>query len=284
MTETPRTPDAPRRPVLSAVVTALLLTASVLYSGYHLKIAWEHEDTNHLETPLAMAVARQLQDGPATLYGPFSGSHPEVLIHAPLYYRLSGMLAWVIVRVDVDPVTASLAAGRFISVLGWLLTLGAVWVLGRSGGLAPAAGLWSALLVASSPVIGSLPETVRADMLAIGLQTWGFALIVRAESAGLSTRRLLVAFLAFGLAVCVKQHAVALLAVSSVWLLVKVARRQVGIGQGRSGSGTLLGGDRPGLLRWKTCSHPDRCTSRPSFCPLGFGPWLRAAGRMWWRW
>ncbi|HEU5116275.1 MAG TPA: DUF2142 domain-containing protein, partial [Isosphaeraceae bacterium] len=230
MTETPPTPEAPRRPLLSAAVTALLLAASALYSGYHLKIAWENEDTNHLETPLAMAVARQLEDGPATLYGPFSGTHSEVLIHAPLYYRLSGLLAWGVARFGVDPVTASLAAGRFVSVLGWLLTLGAVWVLGRSGGLEPVAGLWSALLVASSPMIGSLPETVRADMLAIGLQTWGFALIVQAEGLGASTRRLLVAFLAFGLAVCVKQHAVALLAVSSVWLLVKVARRQVGIG------------------------------------------------------
>ncbi len=38
-----------------------------------------------------LSVARQLVFGPSELYGPFGGSNPLVLIHAPLYYRAAAL-------------------------------------------------------------------------------------------------------------------------------------------------------------------------------------------------
>src|SRR3954447_25656806 len=71
--EAPTMSDStPPRPRPAAWLTALLATAAALYLGYHLRIALDPDDTNHLETPLALAVAVQLRDGPSALYGPFS--------------------------------------------------------------------------------------------------------------------------------------------------------------------------------------------------------------------
>src|SRR4051812_43943408 len=72
-----------RRSPLRFAVTVLLLAATLGYQGFQAFWAFEPDDTNHLETPLIAATARQLVDGPSTLYGPFSGSDPLVLIHAP---------------------------------------------------------------------------------------------------------------------------------------------------------------------------------------------------------
>src|SRR5262245_19192074 len=68
----------------SRLLTLLLGLAAGSFLGYHLLIAAGEEDTNHLETPLALATARQVTEGPSVLYGPFSAQRPLVLIHAPL--------------------------------------------------------------------------------------------------------------------------------------------------------------------------------------------------------
>lgn len=198
------------------ILTAVLSAAAVSYLGYHLAIALEPDDTNHLETPLALAVARQLRDGPGTLYGPFSGAMPLVLIHAPLYYRLAALGAWPLARLGFDPVVAAFAAGRVLSLLGLLGTLAAaVRLAGMDGGTARA-GLWAALLIVAAPVIGSFPVTVRPDTLGLCLQTAGVALIVgELKSGRFRASRLVPAYLAFGLAVCVKQHDVVAATVST---------------------------------------------------------------------
>ena len=69
----------------------LIAASALVYSGYHVIIAFDRNDTNHLETPLLLALERQLKDGSSTLFGPFSARDPLVLIHAPLYYRIAGV-------------------------------------------------------------------------------------------------------------------------------------------------------------------------------------------------
>ena len=71
-----------------------------------------------MESPLMLSVARQLVVGPWELYGPFGGSNPLVLIHAPLYYRAAALLAWPMARAGLHPVDAARLAGRLISALG----------------------------------------------------------------------------------------------------------------------------------------------------------------------
>src|SRR5689334_7812259 len=77
---TPPGPASFYRRGLAAVTTLLLALAALVYLGYHLAIAFDPDDTNHLETPLAMAAANQLIEGPGALYGPFSARRPLVLI------------------------------------------------------------------------------------------------------------------------------------------------------------------------------------------------------------
>src|SRR4051794_10844432 len=96
---------------LAVWITLVLASAVVVYQGYHLAIALDKDDTNHLETPLALAIARQVEEGPATLYGPFSGRLPLVLVHAPLYYRLAGAGGWLSFALGADAVSASFAWG-----------------------------------------------------------------------------------------------------------------------------------------------------------------------------
>ena len=98
----------------AALVTGLLTAAVAVYLGYHLVIGLQPDDTNHLETPLAMAVARQVEESPGVLYGPFSGHRPLVLIHAPLYYRLAGLGAWALAAVGFDPLMAAFAVAANI--------------------------------------------------------------------------------------------------------------------------------------------------------------------------
>jgi hypothetical protein len=192
--------------------TAIVATAAFAYLGFDLVLALGRADVDRYESPLMLSVARQLVTGPWELYGPFGGSNPLVLIHAPLYYRVAGLLAWPMARAGVHPVEAARIAGRTISVLSLAATMGAAYRLGRLGGLPRSAGAWSALLVAASPVLAGQPVAVRPDMAGVALQTWGVVLAL--ESMAVCDRRLGWASVLFGLSACVKQHLVAGWAVS----------------------------------------------------------------------
>jgi hypothetical protein len=217
----------PNRPArgLAFALTALLVSSAVVYVGYHLSIAVQADDTNHLETPLGLAVLRELQDGPGTLYGPFSGAQPLVLIHAPLYYRLAALGALQMVALGIEPTAAAFASGRCLSFMAWLLGLAAAYSLAVLDGAPRRAGCWAALLIAASPVFGSLPVTVRPDALGIMLQTLGVALVLCALTIPSSRSWFIVAaYAAFGLAFCVKQHLMASAGVSTVLLTWAWAR------------------------------------------------------------
>lgn len=227
-------------PYLPVFALALLL-AALAYPGYQALIAFGADDTNHLETPLVLATARQLADGPGTLYGPFSGKDPLVLIHAPLYYRLAGLMAAPIARTGVGSVTASLAAGRALACVGFLATLLAAWWIARLDGAAKSAGAVALLLIASSPVFGSFGFTVRPDTLGLALQTIGFGLVLKTLREGRDASRwpVLASGLAFGLASCVKQHLVVAAAVAGLLLIVSAWRGRTS--RGAAFAGLLLG-------------------------------------------
>lgn len=220
--------EAPARRWIAGLSLALA-AATAIYGGYHLLIGLGIEDTNHLETPLALAVARQVTEGPAYLYGPFDGQRPLVLIHAPLYYRLAGLLCWPMVRLGLDPTAAALAAGRLISLLAHAATLLLVVGMARLDGASRRAGLWSALLVASAPIFGSFPVTVRPDTLGVFFQTAGAFLVLRAIRDA-QARGLAFAYVAFGLAFATKQHDVVTGAVSSLLLAAAWRRGRLPLG------------------------------------------------------
>ena len=183
-------------------------------------MALGEEDTEVLESPLMLSVARQLVVGPGELYGPFGGSNPLVLIHAPLYYRVAALAAWPMARAGLDPVTAARVAGRSLSALGLLATLAAAYRLARLGGGSRRAGWWAVLLIASAPVLSGQPFAVRPDMAGVALQTAGVLMVLSALGGGIGAgRRVILGYAAFGLAVCVKQHLVAGAAVSTILLL-----------------------------------------------------------------
>ncbi len=206
-------------------VWAFLAAAAALYLGYHAAIGLGLDDTNHLETTLAMVVARQLHDGPSTLYGPVTGTMPLALIHAPLYYRLAAPGAWTLAALGFDPPTAGLYSGRALSMLGMLATMAGASHLARLDGAPRRAGWWSALLLAAAPVFGSFPATVRPDTLAIAFQTWGVALAWGwLRTPGSRPRTLLLAYAALGLAACTKQNFVVSAAITSAILLVQAFR------------------------------------------------------------
>ncbi len=212
-------------------VTLLLAGAAAIYQGHHLFLATQRDDTNHLETPLALAVARELQNGPGGLFGPYSGGMPLVLVHAPLYYRLAALAAWPLARAGVDPLDASLAAGRLLSLVGLLLCVLAAGKIAVLDGLPAWAAVWSGLLVVGSPIVGSMPLTVRADMLGVGLQALGVALALESLRDGIGRGgRLAGAYVAFALAFCVKQHAVASLGVTSLLVVLAWGRGRARLG------------------------------------------------------
>ena len=76
----------------SAWVTAILVVSAAATVGYWTVRAFGEEDTEAMESPLILSVARQFEVSPWELYGPFGGSNPLVLIHAPLYYRAAALL------------------------------------------------------------------------------------------------------------------------------------------------------------------------------------------------
>ena len=126
-----------------AWMTILPMISAAIMVGFWLMHAAGPEDTEALESPLILSVARQLIVGPGELYGPFGGTNPLVLIHAPLYYRLSAMAAWPWARSGVHPVTAARLAGRTLSILGLIVTLVAASRLARLGGGSRRAGWWA---------------------------------------------------------------------------------------------------------------------------------------------
>jgi hypothetical protein len=219
----------------SVGITSILTASACVFLGFRLVLALGGEDVDKYESPLMLSVARQLVNGPWDLYGPFGGSNPLVLIHAPLYYRAAALLAWPMARAGLHPVEAARRAGRLISMAGLLATAMAAYRLGRLGGLPARAGWWSALLVSASPVLSGQPFAVRPDMAGVALQTWAVVLLL--ESLGGPGRRLGAASSLFGLSACVKQHLVGAWAVSAAlaWM------------RGRAGSGSVARVVLPGV-------------------------------------
>jgi hypothetical protein len=213
-------------------ITILLGSSAALVVGYWSWRALSRADTEPLESPLTLSVARQLVDGPGGLYGPFGGGNPLVLIHAPLYYRLAALTAWPMVRAGIGPVTAAMVAGRLLSVFGLLATVGMAYRLARLDGAPRKAGWWAALLILAGPILSGFPFAVRPDMIGIALQTAGVLLVLSALQANRpGAAKLLLAYAAFGLSVCVKQHNVGAAAISTGLLLAAWMRGRLALGR-----------------------------------------------------
>lgn len=237
---------------LALVVTGGLIASTLVYQGYHAVIAFDPNDTNHLETTLILITARQLDDGPATLYGPFSGEQPLVLIHAPLYYRVAGLLAWPMTRAGLDPIVAAMAAGRLLSFLGFLATAIAAGRIAMRGGGSRLVGLWAGLLVASSPILGSFGVTVRPDTLGLAFLATGLAMGLKALDAGPAARgtTLLGCGVALGLVACTKQHFLVAAGVLSLRFLGAMARGR--LPRGRTALALVVGLAIPaGYFAWE---------------------------------
>ncbi len=190
------------------VTAALVLAAGTLLPWFAMAI--ERDDVEASESPLLLAVARQLTHGPRELYGPYGAGNPLVLIHPPLYYRLAALCAWPIARAGIDVETAARIAGRTLSLLGWMATLAGAFVLARVPSAPRNAGWWAILLAAATPVYGGLPLEVRPDLIGVALQTWGVVLIFAAplRNGRPDKLKILLAFAFFALAGCIKQHLV----------------------------------------------------------------------------
>ena len=227
------------------VTTSLVLGACTLIPW--LFMALERDDVEASESTLMLSVARQLTHGPGELYGPYGGSNPLVLIHPPLYYRLAALCAWPIMRAGTDAETAARLAGRCSVAPGvggdarWGICSAHIWSTPRI------AGWWAVLLAAATPVYGGLPFEVRPDIVGIAFQTWGVILAFKAllvewppetrrmqcrasdwrlaEARRPADRRMIVlAFVCFALAGCVKQHFV--MASGVAFFLLMGARRK----------------------------------------------------------
>jgi hypothetical protein len=255
-------PEGRPRPIVAGLVTAMLGLAAAAYLAYHAWLALGADDTYHLETPLALAVARQLTHGPGDLYGPFGGDDPLVLIHAPLGYRLAGLIAWPIARLGADPVAAALAGGRVLSMLGLALLAWAAGRLARLDGARRRAGLWAALLVLGAPVVAGQGVAVRADVPALACQTVGALLALAAlrDGPGAGPGRLLGAYVAFALAFAMKQHAVASGGLMTLILLGACARGRVRPGAclAALGLGAAVVAAYFGLEEWLTSGRMHR--------------------------
>ncbi len=206
-------------------LTGVLGLAAAIAVGFGALLLASREDSEAVESTLLLVVARQLHAGPWELYGPFNASNLLVLIHAPLYYHLAALLAWPLFRLGIEPITAALVVGRSLSVLGFVATLAMAYRLARLDGAPKRAGVWATLLVAGAPVMGSMPYSVRPDLLGIAFQTAGVLFVLAAlREDRRRGSRLLAAFAAFALAFCTKQHFV-VAATISVMLLLSAWRR-----------------------------------------------------------
>ncbi|WZO97218.1 hypothetical protein EP7_004241 [Isosphaeraceae bacterium EP7] len=215
-----------RRRIAVPLVLAALTAAAAVYMGYHcFSIGPSLEDSNILETVLIRSLGSQFLLGPGALYGPFTSDHPWVLIHAPLYYRLAGLMAWPAIIRGVDVDLASLYAGRILAFAAWVATLVVGYKLTRLDGAPRWAGYASVCLIASAAVLAPFHVTVRPDTLGLFFQTAGAWLVARAWLDGRRpTRDLILAYTAFALASCAKQHDVFVAAACSLGLFVGVFR------------------------------------------------------------
>jgi hypothetical protein len=190
---------------VAAWVTAALGISAAISIAYGLFLALGRDDTEALESPLLLALARQLVAGPWHLYGPFGRQNTLVMIHSPLYYHLAALLVWPLFRAGLDPVPAAAVGGRALSIICMGLTLGALYRLARLDGAGARAGWWSAFLFAAIPIVGVQPYAVRPDLLGVSLQTIGILWMLQALKAGGSRGgRIVAAYVLFGLAFCVK--------------------------------------------------------------------------------
>src|SRR5262249_9657240 len=112
-----------------ALISMALLISAAGTLGYWFVRAVQADDTEALESPLLLSVARQVVAGPWELYGPFGRENPLVLIHAPLYYRIAALLAWPLYQFGLDVVTAARFAGRALSIIGLFVTLAVAYRL-----------------------------------------------------------------------------------------------------------------------------------------------------------
>jgi hypothetical protein len=210
-------------------LTRILAAAAALVIGFWLTAALGRQDIGTLESPLMLPIARQLDQGPWGLYGPYRGQNRLVLIHAPLYYHLAALLAWVMSQAPLTPVTAALAAGRSLSLIGLAATCVAAYRIARLDSAPARAGVWTVLLVLSAPVLGGVSFSVRPDMAGIALETTGVYFVLRALLA-LRPRQadLLAAYVFFALAACTKQHFF-MSAIVSTGLLWAGRRRQIAL-------------------------------------------------------
>jgi hypothetical protein len=136
-------------------------------------------------------------------------------MHAPLYYRLVGLLARPMVHLAPEALVACAKSGRLLTFAAFSACLAAVYALAVVDGAPRRAGAWAAALAASSRIVESYSATVRPDMLGVTFQTLGALLVVRAlHRAEDRPRGLSLAALAFALAFCTKQHDLAVAAVS----------------------------------------------------------------------
>ena len=212
----------------AAWVTAILGISAAAAVIYGCSLAVRALDTEQMESPLILSIARQLVRGPRELYGPFGGSNPLVIIHAPLYYRVAAFFAWPIFRSGLDPVLAALAAGRSLSFLGLGWAIAMAYRLARFDGRRPRVGLWAGLLIASAPAISVSPYTVRPDMLGVALQTTGVFLVLYALRSDRPRPIYVVsAFASFGLAFCVKQQFIMAPSISTFLVVAACLRGRI---------------------------------------------------------
>lgn len=217
----------PAARLLALAAVCILGVAAIVRQGHNVQIALDADDTRELETLAISAVARQAENGPSALYGPFSAANPIVLIHAPLYYRIAAGGCWMLTRAGIEPMEAAIAAGRGVSFLAWLATLAVAGAIGRLGGGTKRAAILSIVLIAGSPLFAGYNVTVRNDTLSLLFQTLGAWLVLTrlattGPSASGADRDWLVgiAFISFGLSCCVRQ---ANLVVPAICLLLLAA-------------------------------------------------------------
>ena len=224
MSDGSTTNDGPKRWV-SGWVTVVLSIAAAAATAFGIFLALGDRDTEVFESPLMLSVARQLVRGPWELYGPFGGQNPLVLIHAPLYYHLAALLAWPLKNAGLDPISAARLAGRSLSLVALFVTACSAFAIAQLDRAPRRAGWWAVCLFVSSPVVGAIPFTVRPDMLGVALQTTGVLLLLKAIlSERPKGRSIALAFAAFGVAICVKQHFVGGL-IAGTFLLLSTWRR-----------------------------------------------------------
>jgi Dolichyl-phosphate-mannose-protein mannosyltransferase len=206
MTEGSTTIEWLRRWV-SVWVTAVLSLSAAAATAFGVILALDAADTEAFESPLMLSVARQLVQSPWDLYGPFGRQNPLVLIHGPLYYHLAALFAWPLKNAGLDAIPAAGIAGRALSFAGLGVTACSAYGIARLDGASQRAGWSTVCLLASVPVVGTMPFTVRPDMLGVAFQTTGVFLLLKAiQSERPAGSAITLAFVAFGLAVCVKQH------------------------------------------------------------------------------